>query len=355
ELFSLVKDKLFYNSSDLSKAKVFTGEQEEEMKIEVENLHASTHYGQKKMEEMCSKMYFSVPRRIVRQVVNACLKCTQALPFKQPCSLKHVTTERTFERFQMDLVDLSKYEKENEGYKWIMTVLDCHSKFAFAAPLKSKSADEVTKAFKKIVYMFGPPEILHTDNGLEFKNKTLDDLCASLGIRRVYGKPRHPQSQGQIERFNQTLTRYLSKHLYNSEEPNSINKDWVSILEQKVYEYNTSVHSANKKSPFQMMFRRNGYNDLSNILKDDDVEEPKETEQEGEPIDDREKHLETDEKKHRAEYLDRMDKSYAKRVKKEIITKGDIVLTKIDYDNNPKTIKKNLIPTTKLLLKSSLF
>ncbi|KAF9761684.1 hypothetical protein NGRA_2458 [Nosema granulosis] len=106
ELFSLVKDKLFYKLYQTTKSKSFYGEQEEEMKIEEENLHAPTHYGKKKMEEMCSKMYFSVPRRIVRQLVNACLKCTQALPFKQPCSLKHVTTERTFERFQMDLVGL---------------------------------------------------------------------------------------------------------------------------------------------------------------------------------------------------------------------------------------------------------
>jgi len=81
----------------------------------------------------------------------------------------------------------------------------------FVFPLKTKSAIEARDCLKSLILSEGAMAILQTDNGKEFRNIKVTELCGEFQIRHVYGRPRHPQNQGQVERANQTLTRALSK------------------------------------------------------------------------------------------------------------------------------------------------
>lgn len=70
----------------------------------------------------------------------------------------------------------------------------------------------------------GFPSIVQSDNGKEFKNKILEDYLAENQVIHKFGHPRHPQSQGQVERSNQTLVRRTSKCL------NGKSVRWIEIL-----------------------------------------------------------------------------------------------------------------------------
>lgn len=389
-LFNLVNGKLYYKENEGStNKKVFSMDQVEEMNIEVSNLHKTYHYGQNRMEDMCQRLYFSIPRIIIRTVVGSCISCAQVEPFKANCDLKHIQAKKPFERVQMDLVDLSRYSDANQGYKWIMTVIDCYSKYAFAIPLYTKTGEEVSKGFADIVKTFGAPEILHTDNGREFKNAHMTRLCSLYRIKQVHGAPRHPQSQGQIERFNQTLKKSLSKALYDPSNPNTLDKKWTTILSEKLYEYNIVSHSATKKSPFELMFKRSGFNGFEINEENENIDEmdqqnieeerpafifdeglveilenvtsgeddatikslfcPYEQSLESENISGSKQDLTATnnididdlvtDPLHFQKYLKRMDRSNSKK-KKQIIAVGDNVLVKKNFDNNPNT-KKN--------------
>jgi hypothetical protein len=61
------------------------------------------------------------------------------------------------DQFQADLVEMREYSEENSGYNYLLTVIDCFSKYAWGKPIKNKSADEIIK--------------LQTDKRKEFKNK----------------------------------------------------------------------------------------------------------------------------------------------------------------------------------------
>ena len=86
------------------------------------------------------------------------------------------------ETWSADLIikSLSKY---NNIYKFILTVIDIFTKYAWAIPLKNKSGLSITNGFK-IVLGEGPqggsesrkPEKLWVDRGSEFYNKTLKSL-----------------------------------------------------------------------------------------------------------------------------------------------------------------------------------
>ncbi len=79
----------------------------------------------------------------------------------------------------------------------------------------------------------------------------------------MHGRPRHPQSQGQVERANQTIKRMLGKPIFDEK-----SEKWVDKLSSIIYKYNTTVHRATNKSPFFLFHRRIGYNTVKVFIQD---------------------------------------------------------------------------------------
>ena len=63
---------------------------------------------------------------------------------------------------------MDSLSKENNGYKYILTVIDVLSKYTRVEPNKTKSAENLVKAFEKICKKGRQPGKLHTDKGTEF-------------------------------------------------------------------------------------------------------------------------------------------------------------------------------------------
>src|SRR5438552_2641405 len=99
-------------------------------------------------------------------------------------------------------MEMQPSSKQNKGNRYILTVIDCFSKYAWALPLKDKTGSSLKEAFEKI----SKERIctkLWTDLGNKFKNKIFSDWLKQNGIE-LY----HTQNEGKavvIERFNRTL------------------------------------------------------------------------------------------------------------------------------------------------------
>ena len=77
-----------------------------------------------------------------------------------------------------DLVEMQKYAKVNNGYRYLLTVIDCFSKYAWAIPLKDKKGKTVVDAFKHIVIISKRiPKHLWVDEGKEFYNRLMTALA----------------------------------------------------------------------------------------------------------------------------------------------------------------------------------
>ena len=172
------------------------------------------------------------------------------------------------ERWQIDLIDVRQFKDENKGHTFIINIIDCFSKFMWARPLITKSADEVIKNIEAVIFLNGPPEIIHTDNGKEFINSLMTALAPKWRLKLKNGRPRHPQSQGQVERANQTLCRSLAKKLHSTPKVNCLD-----IIDETVYEYNTCVHRANNASPFMILLKRTGWNHIAQIEEEAEEED----------------------------------------------------------------------------------
>ncbi|XP_033225746.1 uncharacterized protein LOC117178429 [Belonocnema kinseyi] len=86
------------------------------------------------------------------------------------------------ETWQADLVEMLPYARENNGYKYVLTVIDIFSKYAWAVPVKSKSGPDVTSAMQSILVQGRVPTNLHTDKRKEFYNSHFKELLQRCGI-----------------------------------------------------------------------------------------------------------------------------------------------------------------------------
>jgi hypothetical protein len=82
--------------------------------------------------------------------------------------------------------------------------------------------------------------------------ETVKKLCELMSTKRLLTTPYHPQTDGQTERYNQTIANMLSKYI----EPAKKQKDWDSYVPLVTFAYNTSVHDATKQTPFAMLYGR---------------------------------------------------------------------------------------------------
>jgi IS30 family transposase len=113
----------------------------------------------------------------------------------------------------MGCVDLRRYASDNDNYSWILNVMDTYTKYLWSFKVTDKSALQVKECLEFIFMNFGAPLSIRVDNGKEFRNCVCTELHNDLGIRVIHGRPRHPKSQGQIERANQTIKKWLVKDL----------------------------------------------------------------------------------------------------------------------------------------------
>jgi hypothetical protein len=101
----------------------------------------------------------------------------------------------------------------------VLSFLDDHSRLLVACrAFSAVTVSAVVETFVEAVAVFGVPASTLTDNGLVFTARfaggrggrnRFEVLLAALGVKQKNGAPSHPQTQGKVERFQQTLKKWL--------------------------------------------------------------------------------------------------------------------------------------------------
>ena len=99
----------------------------------------------------------------------------------------------------------------------------------------------------------GAPLILQSDNGREFKNSLLLNILNENwpSTKIIHGKPRHPETQGSVERANQDIKRHFTAMMFENSD-----NSWVKYVRQVQYKKNTNFHSTIGMTPFQALVHR---------------------------------------------------------------------------------------------------
>ena len=126
---------------------------------------------------------------------------------------------------------------QNDGIKYILTVIDVCSKFAWSEPVQKKDAGAVADALKQVLQQAGPRKLkrLQTDKRKKFFKSTFAALMRRHGISHFVSES--DQKAAVVERFSRTLnTRIYTLFLDRR------TTRWVDVIQNFVRAYNSSIH-----------------------------------------------------------------------------------------------------------------
>ncbi len=213
--------------------------------------HELTHAKVERMVKNLSEksIHWKSISKDAHQLVNSCdicLKYDKIRLVNNPATA--ISIDNIFDRLSMDVV--SGLPRTAEGYHAIFVIVEYLTKFAWAFPLKHKSAEEIATHLMGFICTFGPPNCLLSDQGKEFLNIIVKTLCEKFQIIRRTTSSYNPRANGLCEKSNQTLVRMLIKHAEENPE------NWPEILNIVLLAYRTSVHSSTNYTPYHLMFGR---------------------------------------------------------------------------------------------------
>jgi hypothetical protein len=142
------------------------------------------------------------------------------------------------------LADFQSLADENDGHRFCLIAVDVLSRQLFAVPIKSKTTNEMKRAFNELFsQMIHPPSELYTDLGLEFESKEMREFFKQWGIAK-FGTRTGDVKAAVAERFIRTLKQRLYKYF---SEKNTLR--WIDVLPKIVYAINNTVNSATGMKP----------------------------------------------------------------------------------------------------------
>ena len=153
-------------------------------------------------------------------------------------------------QYQADLMDFSAIANYNFGYKYVLTVIDCFSRKAFALPLKSKKGFVLRRALATAFENLGTPKKIQTDQGSEFFNQEVKQLLRENDVAHFYTN--QELKAQMVERFNRTLRNKIAKYIFAKD-----NLRFAPHLKDFIHSYNNSVHSSLKKFTPNQVNKRN--------------------------------------------------------------------------------------------------
>ena len=139
------------------------------------------------------------------------------------------------EQWQADLADVGLIARQNNGFPFILTVIDIFSRYAWARPLPNKTGKAVAEAFKDIFKEGRIPKRIQTDQGKEFENRFVNNLFNQHNIELFSVKSAYKAAI--VERFNRTLKHKLWRYFTMTTK-----QKWTAVLQDVLYSYNHSIH-----------------------------------------------------------------------------------------------------------------
>jgi len=194
------------------------------------------------------RAYWYQWRRDVNIYVRRCPKCSTYHKGRTPPrqgALVPLLTGAPVERWACDLA--GPFPKSTKGHVYILTAICVFSKYIILVPLRDKKAITVATAiYERVFLKYGAGEIL-TDNGGEFRNGLLAELCKLMGVSRSFTTAYHARCNAVCERLHATVNSMLAKCIDTNQ------KNWTDHLQQVAFCFNASTQESTKYSPFFLM------------------------------------------------------------------------------------------------------
>ena len=218
----------------------------------IHNSPFSGHLGLRRTLQRAKERFFwpKMSSTII-DFVGSCPTCAQNKATNTLCQapLQSIDVSEPFVFWAMDY--MGPLPETVRGNKHLLVVMDHFTKWCEVFPTKDQKAITVAEILVSRVFSrFGPPVVIHSDQGSNFESNLIKEICNLMGVHKSRTSAYHPQGDGQVERHNRTIQDILASYVSQHKD------DWDLWVDLAVYAYNTSIHTATGFSPYELVFGR---------------------------------------------------------------------------------------------------
>uniref|UniRef100_A0AAZ3NMD4 Gypsy retrotransposon integrase-like protein 1 n=1 Tax=Oncorhynchus tshawytscha TaxID=74940 RepID=A0AAZ3NMD4_ONCTS len=152
------------------------------------------------------------------------------------------------EPFKHVVVVVGPLPKTKSGNQFLLTIMCMATRYSEAIPLQRITSPVVSKALIKFFTTFGLPKVVQSDQGTNILSKLFKQVLKSLSITHRVASAYHPESQGALEGWHQTLKSMLRKYCLESE------KDWDEGVPLVLFAACETVQESLGFSPTELVF-----------------------------------------------------------------------------------------------------
>ncbi|XP_042377669.1 uncharacterized protein LOC121970764, partial [Zingiber officinale] len=215
------------------------------------------HFGvQKTLEMLLEHFYWPHMKHDVQKFCAQCIVCRKAKSKTLPHGLYTPLPIPNFPWTDLSVDFVLGLPRTQKGKDSIFVVVDRFSKMAHFIPCHK--LDDATHMadlfFKEVVRLHGMPRSIVSDRDTKFLSHFWRTLWNKLGTKLLFSTTCHPQTDGQTEVVNRTLSTLLRAIIKKNI------KSWEECLPHVEFAYNRAVHSTTQFSPFEIVY---GFNPLT--------------------------------------------------------------------------------------------
>lgn len=156
------------------------------------------------------------------------------------------------EPFEHVIIDcVGPLPKTKSGNQFLLTAMCVSTRFPEAIPLRRITAPVISKALLKFFTTYGLPRVIQSDRATNFLSKTFQQTLQSLGVSHSVSSAFHPESQGALERWHQTLKLMLSKFCFET------GRDWDEGVPFVLFAIRDATQESLGFSPSELVFGHN--------------------------------------------------------------------------------------------------
>jgi transposase InsO family protein len=134
------------------------------------------------------------------------------------------------------------------GHVYMLVAVDKFTKWVEAAPVTTQDSTAAINFIKSIVFRFGVPHSIITDNGTNFTSKEFKSYCESMGIKLKFASVAHPKTNGQVKKANGLICNGIKKRLLAPLK--EAKHAWVDELPSVLWSLRTTPNAATQETPF---------------------------------------------------------------------------------------------------------
>ena len=185
------------------------------------------------------------------RIVDTCVGCQKFAnqPHVPGAVLKTIPITWPFAVWGIDMV--GPFKRARGGLTHLLVDVDKFSKWVEAKLIKKQDATTAVKFLKEIIYRYGYPHSIITDNGSNFKGE-FARYCGQNNIRLDLSSVAHPETNGQAERANQMILRGIKPRLLAPLQRAA--GAWIDELPSVLWSIRTTPNRSTGYTPFFLVY-----------------------------------------------------------------------------------------------------